>query len=281
MKRYFSLMVLILLSTGLQSQAHPFEAKVSGSGTPVLFLPGFTCTGEVWKETTEALSDRFECHVFTFAGFGDVPPISFPWLPELKKGVEAYISENDLKDAILVGHSMGGTLALWLASDGVEGISEIVVVDGLPASGALMIPDYDPDLLAYESPWNKQMLEMDSVAFEGMARQMAAGMSRKPEAQEQIIRWMKASDRETYVYGYTDLLKLDLREALSAIEVPVSVIAATEPFGESVARNTYETQFSALKGYELTFVPDASHFVMYDQPEIFMDILSGILNKEE
>ena len=279
MKRFYFLLALIFLSTGLYAQSQPFKATVSGSGTPVLFLPGFTCTEEVWKETTEALSDRFECHVFTFAGFGDVPPISFPWLPKLKKGVESYISENDLKDVIVVGHSMGGTLALWLASDGVEGISEIVVVDGLPASGALMIPDYDPEQLAYESPWNKQMLEMDSVAFEGMARQMAAGMSRKPEAQEQIVHWMKASDRETYVYGYTDLLKLDLREALGAIEVPVSIIAATEPFGESVARNTYETQFSALKGYELTFVADASHFVMYDQPEIFMEILSGILNQ--
>jgi pimeloyl-ACP methyl ester carboxylesterase len=172
---------------------------------------------------------------------------------------------------------LGGTLALWLASEGVEQLSHIVVVDGLPASGAIMLPDYEPQKLIYDSPWNRQLLEMDSVAFEGMARQMAAGMTLDTAAQAQIVRWMMASDRETYVYGYTDFLKLDLRKAVGDIEIPVAIIAATEPYGEVVARNTYQTQFRALADYRLTFVPDASHFVMYDQPERFMELLAGIL----
>ncbi len=271
----------MLCITGLSAQSKPFEVRVEGEGPPILLLPGFATPGDVWDITVQALSKDFECHVFTYAGFGDVPPVGFPWLPQVKEGISKYIKDTGLQEVTIIGHSMGGTLGLWLASENHPRLSRVMVLDGLPAAGALMIPNYNAETIVYESPWNNQMLEMGPEAFEQMAGQMAVRMTTDPAGQEQIQAWIVAADRETYVYGYTDLLKQDLREALGNIRIPVDILAATLPYGEEAAKITYQTQFAALTDYSLTFAENASHFIMFDQPARLRQWLEDVLIPQE
>ena len=123
--------------------------------------------------------------------------------------------------------------------------------------------------MAYESPWNQQMLDMDEASFEKMAIQMASGRTLTFEKQEQLKNWILQADRETYVYGYTDLLKLDVRDAIAKIKIPVVILAATHPFGLEAAKKTYEGQYVKLESYTIDYAEGASHFIMYDEPEWF------------
>ena len=66
--------------------------------------------------------------------------------------------------------------------------------------------------MVYDSPYNNQMLAMTDADFEGMVTQMAKGMAADRDKQLQIKNWMLMADRETYVYGYTDLTKFLLRQ---------------------------------------------------------------------
>ncbi|TYA74098.1 alpha/beta fold hydrolase [Seonamhaeicola marinus] len=264
---------IILLNTTLYAQTtKAFEVKVVGKGEPVLLFPGFTCTGDVWNALVEELSKTKECHIFTLAGFGGVPAIEKPWLPKVKEGISNYISENKLESSTLIGHSLGGSIALWLATEN-NTFKKIIVVDALPSVGALMMPNFNKDHIVYDNPYNKQLLEMNETQFDAMANQFATAMSLNKQKQPQIKQWILDADRETYVYGYTDLLKLDLREAISKIEVPVLVLAATHPYGENTVKNTYGAQYKNLKNYKITFAKDAAHFIMFDQPEWFLNTI--------
>ncbi len=154
MKNLKTFFTAILLAVGLQIHSQEsFQVQKTGNGQPILVLPGFTCTPEVFREITTPLSENYEIHAFTFAGFGKVPPISFPWLPKIKKEIQTYVSENNLKDPIILGHSMGGSLGLWLASEN-NNYSRLILIDALPAMGALMLPDYNSQSITYESPYN-------------------------------------------------------------------------------------------------------------------------------
>jgi len=272
MKTIHKVLVLILLlaSFTLSAQIKSFEVTVEGNGQPVLLLPGFSCTGQVWDTTVAKLSKEYECHIFTFAGFGDVPAIEKPWLPKIKDDIVKYVSEKNLENATIIGHSLGGALGLWLASDENSSYSKLIVVDALPCTGALMMPNFKSENMVYESPWNKQMLEMDDAAFDAMATQMSSGMTLNTEKQKQIKDWILKSDRETYVYGYTDLLKLDLREDIAKIKTPVTILAATHPYGLEMAKSTYEGQYEKLEGYEIEFAEGSAHFIMFDNPEWFL-----------
>ncbi|GMN10098.1 alpha/beta hydrolase [Croceitalea sp. MTPC9] len=268
---------ILFLGISVKAQYAEFKVDVVGKGSPVLLFPGFTCTGEVWEDLVNEISKTNECHVFTFAGFGGVTPIEKPWLPKIKDAINKYVEKQALKNTIIIGHSLGGALGLWLATDENHSYSKLIVVDALPSTGALMMPNFNSENIAYESPWNTQILEMDEVSFEKMASQMASGMSLKSEKHKQLTDWILKADRETYVYGYTDLLKLDLREDIAKIDIPVKVLGATHPYGLEMAKTTYENQYKNLETYDIEFAEGSAHFIMYDKPEWFLEKIAAEL----
>ena len=122
--------IILAVSFSVNAQEKTFQVSVFGTGEPILFFPGFTCTGEVWESTVQELSKNYQCHVFAFAGFGDVPAIEKPWLPKIKEGIQEYIQQKKLKNPSMVGHSLGGALALWLATES-DSFKNLIIVDAL------------------------------------------------------------------------------------------------------------------------------------------------------
>jgi len=260
-----------------QSQEKSFQVEITGKGNPVLLFPGFSCTGDVWNETIKELSKTHECHVFTFAGFGTVPPIASPWLETIKNDLENYVARKKLDKPTIIGHSMGGSLALWLAAAKPETYKQLIIVDGLPSIGALMIPDFSPEKVSYDNPYSKQQLTMDESAFKQMANQMATGMTLNKEKQPLLVSWMEQSDRKTYVYGYIDLMKLDLRETIKDIKIPVTIMAAVSFYPRKQVEELYTTQYEKLTNKEILYVEDSAHFIMFDKPEWFLKQIQKLL----
>jgi pimeloyl-ACP methyl ester carboxylesterase len=84
------------------------------------------------------------------------------------------------------------------------------------------------------------------------------------------------ADRKTYVYGYTDLLKLDLREKLSSLNAKTLILGASFPDKKVVAEN-YEKQYANLKTKQIEIANDSKHFIMFDQPAWFYDKVNAFL----
>ena len=133
------------LSIYARNENKPIHVEVSGKGQPIVLIPGFTVPGEVWNPLVKELEKKYECHVVTLAGFGGQAPIDFPWLPKVNESLKDYILKNDLQNATIIGHSLGGTVATWLATQKDVKLSKIILIDALPASGALMIPNFNPE----------------------------------------------------------------------------------------------------------------------------------------
>lgn len=279
MKNFILVCVLFACSLSIyaNNDNQAVHVEVTGTGQPIVLIPGFTVPGDIWNPLVKTLEKDYECHIVTLAGFGGKAPIAFPWLPKVNEALKNYILTNDLQNATIIGHSLGGTVATWLAVQKDLKLSEIILIDALPASGALMIPNFDPEHLVYESPYNNQQLAMDTGTFEQTATAMAKGMSIIESEQEKIKNWILESDRKTYVYGYTDFLKLDLREDLKNISIPVTIIAATTPYGEAMVMQTYKRQYSNLRDYNFMLAKDSAHFIMLDKPEWFLKQIHNIL----
>ncbi len=269
-KAYILFLLLVFVLTAKSQSA--FQVVVQGKGQPILLFPGFGCTGEVWDDTVAELSKTHQCHVFTFAGFGNAAPIEGQWLTKIKDDVVAYVKELKLKKPILLGHSLGGTLSLWLASVEPDMFSKIIAVDALPSSAALMIPNYKGEPISYDNPQSKMMLRMDSVAFEAMNAQTVPYMCKNTEKQKVLIDWMNKAHRKTYVYGYIDMLNLDLREAIANIKIPVIVLGAANP-DKATVEKIYKAQYEKLPSVVIHYAENSAHFVMYDQPNWFMEKL--------
>ncbi|MCH7401839.1 alpha/beta fold hydrolase [Belliella kenyensis] len=282
MKKIIVLFVSIAVSFSIQAKinSQAIHVEVKGEGDPILLIPGFTVPGNIWYPLVEKLESKYECHIVTLAGFGGKEPVEFPWLPKVNESLKAYILNNNLEKVTLIGHSLGGTVATWLATQEELDISQIILIDALPASGALMFPNFDPETLMYESSYNNQLLTLDDSMFEQTATAMSKNLSLKVSEQEKIKNWILETDRKTYVYGYTDYLKLDLREDLKKVSVPVNIIAASEPYGKEIVHQTYKNQYANMKDYNLIIAEESGHFIMLDKPDWFIEQTLLILSNQ-
>jgi pimeloyl-ACP methyl ester carboxylesterase len=273
-KKLFIIITLFISSLALGQKS--FKVEVVGKGEPVFFFPGFGCTGSLWNETVAEISKTKECHIFTFAGFGNVPSIESPWLATIKNEIIAYTKEKKLKKPTLVGHSLGGTLSYWLASAETNLFKKVIAIDALPCTAALMIPNYKGEPIPKDNPQSKAMLNMDDTSFKAMNRQSIAYMCKNKDKHTFINDMMNLADRKTYVHGYIEMLNLDLRNDVGHITIPVTILAASNPNLETV-KKTYSDQFKNLPTVAIKYAENAAHFIMYDQPEWYINQLKNEL----
>lgn len=243
-----------------------FDVQVTGEGPAIILIPGVASSAAVWQHTIESLKDRYQLHVLTLAGFAGVKPIPMQnwgegYLQLQQQAILRYIREQQLDKPVIIGHSLGGYLALALAAKAPEQIGAAINVDGLPALGALMAQNR-----ASADGNARPQASFDPMA---MAKQMASNES----WQQQIVKDMYRSDGMTSGRVMGELMRADLRDVLPQIAVPVLTLGALQhgaPYStpEQVQKN-YEAQLAkAPKQYHrFAFARDAKHFIMADAPD--------------
>ncbi len=261
-------------------EATPFTVEIIGKGKPVLYLPGFTVPGSIWKETINNLNLKRKSYLFSYAGFNGNNPIKMPWYSKIKNSIIKYIKDNNISDIIIIGHSMGGNLAVDIALELPDKVTKIVIVEALPCIREVMMPNIPAESLFYNSPYNKQMLKMNDRQFKKMAAMMASNMTLNKEKINTITNWILKADRKSWVYGYTDLLKLDLRNILNKVKCRTLIIGASFP-DVKIAKENYENQYSNLPNKTIVMASNSKHFVMFDQPKWFYKTVNNFLLNEK
>src|ERR1035437_4439984 len=123
-----------------------FSVKIIGEGKPMILIPGLYCKGDVWNETVERYKTTYQCYILTLAGFAGEPPYkNDSILYTVKEEIASYIKENKLEKPVIVGHSLGAFVALWVASSYPDIVGKIICLDGMPFLPAMQIPGATPE----------------------------------------------------------------------------------------------------------------------------------------
>lgn len=270
------------VTVSLSAHAAAFKADVTGHGAPVILIPGLATSGEVWHDTVKHLCGPRQCHVLTLAGFAGQPAIDGPLLPQVGRELSAYIAAKQLAKPVIVGHSLGGFVALQFAIDHPDQVGRLVIVDALPALGATQAPDATPEQLrALAAGARERMLGQDEAGRAQSLRLAVASMATKPEDVERIVEWGKRSDRATVANAVAELLATDLRQDVSRIQAPTLVLGtwvAYKAFAprEAIERN-FASQYARLPGVRIEMADTARHFIMADDPAWLYDRIDRFL----
>src|SRR5215813_13639821 len=115
---------------------HAFSVEVRGSGRPVILIPGLGCPASVWRDTVAHLHGLgYQTHTLTLAGFAGKPRIDQPLARTTVEELARYIRDRHLVSPVVIGHSLGGTLAYWLAAREPGLVGAMIIIDaGAPVS---------------------------------------------------------------------------------------------------------------------------------------------------
>ncbi len=258
-----------------------FSDQIVGEGPDLVFIPGLASSRDTWKATAERLKDHYRLHLIQVAGFAGEPAranAQGPVLVPCAEAIDAYLVEQHLAPATVIGHSLGGTMILYLAEHHPADLKKALIVDSLPFYATLMM---GPNAtVAQAQPMADGIRSGTSKMTDAQRTQMMAGMvSAKPD-RDMIAQWSKASDASAVANALADDLTLDLRPGLGDISTPITLLYPDYvPLGAPKGRSDamYHAVYAATK--TMTFVPatNSLHFVMLDQPAQFNAALDAFL----
>ena len=267
---------LVFYSSLIYAQDCSLKIVKEGKGKTIILLPGFSCPGDVWNESISQLGEGYEFIKVSYPGFNGIDPIEIPWYGTIKSELSQFITESNLSSITIMGHSMGGMLAMDLAAEHSDKVDKLILVDALPCIRLVMMPDVNVEYITFDNPYNNNMIHMSDSLFRNLANSMAQGMTNNKDKTGLLAQWIIESDRKTYVYGFTELLKLDLRDKLTDIKAKTLILSA-DFIGKDVILKNLESQYEKLENKEIKIAESSMHFIMYDQPEWFNNEISTFL----
>src|SRR5919112_3317295 len=105
----------------LELEGNWIRYSVTGGGPPVVLVHGWLSSSKIWGPLVERLAQRFTVYTLDLAGFGDSDkPISGYGIRYGSRLLYAFCAHFGLSRAAVVGHNVGGTMAMKLAADHPE-----------------------------------------------------------------------------------------------------------------------------------------------------------------
>lgn len=256
-----------------EDKAVPFGVKVTGTGAPMILIPGLGCDGATWDTTVAHFRGRYECHVLTPAGFAGQPPVEGPFFDTMSAGLARYVRDKKLTKPVLVGHSIAAALVLRAAADHPDLYGPVVAVDGFPCIFALIDPATTPAAMAKAGAAERAKGERASRDEFLKGQKAMFGQWLSGEKLDTAMTWQAASDQGTLARAKGELFALDLRPALAKVTTPILMLAGYdkgyERFGvtRAVFGERIKAQFTTAKAARVAIRDDCKHFIMYDQPD--------------
>jgi len=246
-----------------------------GSGPPLVILHGLFGISDNWMTIGKALSQHYRVIIPDLRNHGRSPHAEafgfFPMMEDLLELVE----EHDLTSVVLLGHSLGGKLAMHFAVQYPEMVQKLIVVD------------ISPRQTRVRQTHLRMLQAMNAIDFDQITS--------RQEVETLLKNHMDSKAHRLFVMK--NLVRIDRqrfawRINLGAIERNIDEIMEGIPAGSGFDQPTlfirggdsdYITGEDLpvirmmFPHHQMMTIPDAGHWVHADQPEKFMQRLLEFL----
>lgn len=253
----------------------PISYSVYGKGdVTLLFIHGWSCDGRYWREQVPVFSRKYQVVTLDLAGHGNSALMRNDYTRQaFAQDVKAVVDSIGAQRVILIGHSMGGTIAAQAALLMPDQVIGIVAVDTLQ--------NVEPTVTRAEID---EMFKPFSIDFRSAAVNFVKSMFLEG-ADQKLVDWVAADmssappqvGMSVFNDMFSDYLRGGEAKLLEDVKVPVRCInARLWPTDEAANR-----RHIAL--YSVVYMDDVGHFLMLEKPKEFNRLLEEeirIINKK-
>jgi pimeloyl-ACP methyl ester carboxylesterase len=242
-----------------------------GRGRPVLLLHCWLGSWANWRDSMEMLSRSYRVHALDFWGFGESSKQEYRYqIADYVAMVQTFMERMGIAAAPVLGHSMGGSVALSLALAQPQSVEKVAIV-GSPVVGTSLafwlkiagrqpfgwlawnVPFFLPIAMKLYSPW----IARDAGRWYRM-----------------FMQDINRTHMQAFSYSIGSLAKMDLRPRLSAFAMPVWGIFGR---GDNIVNpDQVELVRQMPRGRGIVF-ENSRHYPMLDESERFYQVLRDFL----
>lgn len=182
-------------------------------------------------------------------GHGRSPGPARTTIADYAADVAAFIQEAGIRRAVVVGHSMGGAIALTIGLVKPQNLAGLVVLGGgatMPVSDAIL-----------------DGLRSNFAQTVGLIQKFSWRKEARPLYREVATQHMLAAGSEVVYGDFAACNAFDVRERLGEIAVPTLVVGSTSDRMMPLARS--EELAGAIPGSQLAVIEDGGHFMMTER----------------
>jgi pimeloyl-ACP methyl ester carboxylesterase len=253
--------------TALSPDGVAIRYQVAGQGSPaIVLIHCWLCDQHLWDAVVPVLARNHMLVTLDLAGHGGSGGTRKVWTIEaFGRDVKAVVDQLGFERVILVGHSMGGLVALEAARLLPAKLAGLVPLDILLNVEEVMKPE---EVDAYLKPFRADF----KTAVEKFIRDYMFVPSSDPALIERVVTQVRAAPPEMAVGALEAAWKYDARGGLHEIKAPIMAINADKFPTNREANRRYASQFDAV------IMKGVGHYLMLEDPARFTELLLGVVN---
>lgn len=250
-----------------------YEELGQDNPVPLIILHGFFASARNWRKIAERLSSVYHVYVLDMRNHGLSPHHPIMDYPSMAADVLRFMDAHELATAHVLGHSMGGKIAMWLALNHPERMNKLIVVDIAPKS--------------YTHNFDGTIHALIDLPLAEIHNRKQAELMLEKDIPELDYRQFLLQNLTLNNGGYQWRIDLDvfMRTAPNIIAFPET--QEVLPFkGESIfiagADSAYLTFKDTLHLFPSSLfktISDAAHWIHAQQPVIFTEVVEKFLQR--
>ena len=263
----------------------------SREGMPLVFVHGFGNDCHVWDDAAPQVAPYYRTLAIDMRGHGDSDndPEGRYDHGTMSFDLEAALDHLGIERLVLVGHSMGGRVAMHFGGRHPERLAGLVIVDSGPdldTRGTTRIRmEAESAELVFDSvrDYERMLIELYPAAKPATMARMAKHWLRErpdgrfePKLDPSFRKWRQPGQSADEMRAYMKQEAEQLWKALEVVSCPTLVVrgAASDVLSPETADRMAD---DVLANGQLAVVAQASHSVMLDNPEGFNEALVGFV----
>ena len=240
------------------------DYRVWGKGEPaVILIHGWACDSYYWNAQIDALKAKYTVVALNLAGHGASESNRKDWsMANYGQDVAAVARRIDNRQIVLVGHSMGGTVALEAAPVIGDRVIGIIAVDALKSIG--LPPSTQQQIDARMAPFQSSFIETTrEYVSKHLFRKDA-----DPAFVQKVAYDMSLEPPDIAIASLRALSGIDFNKVLPNIRVPVYAINSDLTLTDEARIRKF-----LPAGFKVDMLDHTDHFLMMEVPQRFNPVL--------
>ena len=191
---------------------------MSDSSPTLVFIHYFGGAARSWQWVTNQLSDQYQCVTLDLPGFGGTPPLEEPSVEAFARYVREETDRQGLASYTLLGHSMGGKIAVQVAANDTEGrVERLILIAPSPPTIESM-PQEEKERMLHHTDRGEAETTVKGATQRSLAsEQRALAVETQLEIEEATWRWW-----------LLDGMDHSIADQVDRIHVPITVLASDD-----------------------------------------------------